>query len=343
MQTRTYGDLFKLVQSLAGVTAFSDNEQDDIANLINRRYQAAFNTSPIWPRYLVQSEERNVAVFKVSGYNNSDYNGLFYKLGDDSNENPIYAQMGTVSTGARADAQIYQFNAGAKTWSFGGVSWDKNLETGVVSILSGVTLNTQRDTSIEYENPWDVIWTNPIGSLVKVEKVQTIPYDDVGEAYESSDPAISRTTIGEFIRIHRKDAFLNNSALEYDFYANEDGAHILNISNTGDTSVFVTYKKKFTPFTTSSSYTTSTEEVPGEFFQYIAYGTYADFLCMDGQHDKAQLEAGNAELSLAQQLERVDAIMNNNTINKKFISNTYFRRYFNEDAYCKLFCSSTYR
>ena len=64
--------------------------------------------------------------------------------------------------------------------------------------------------------------------------------------------------------------------------------------------------------------------MPGEFFQYIAYGSYADFLRMDGQHDKAQLESENAELSLAQQLERVDAIMNNNTINKKF--STYINR-----------------
>ena len=324
MQTRTYGDLFKLIQSLAGVTAFANNEQDDIANLINRRYQTAFNTSPIWPRYLVQSEERNVAVFKVSGYLTTGYNGLFYKLGDDSNGNPIYAQMGKTSGGNRADSQIYQFNNSTKTWTFSGVTWTKNLETEVVTIVSGTALNTQRDTSIEYENPWDVIWTNPLGSLVRVEKVQTIPYDDLGEAYASNDPAIARTTIGEFIRIHRKDAFLNNSALEYDFYANEDGAHILNIANTSDTSAFVTYKKKFTPFTTSSDYTTSTEEVPGEFFQYIAYVTYADFLRMDGQHDKAQLESENAELSLAQQLERVDAIMNNNTINKKF--STYVNR-----------------
>ena len=324
MQTRTYGDLFKLVQSLAGVTAFATNEQDDIANLINRRYQTAFNTSPIWPRYLVQSEERNIAVFKVSGYLNTDYNGLYYKIGDDSNGNAVYGQMGRTSSGNRADGQIYSFNNTSKIWGFAGSVWTKDLETGVVTLGSGSSINTQRDTSIEYENPWDVIWTNPIGSLVVVEEVQIIPYDDVGVGYATSDPAIDRTTIGEFIRIHRKDAFLNNSALEYDFYANEDGAHILNISNTSDTSAFVTYKKKFTPFTTSSDYTTSTEEVPGEFFQYIAYGAYADFLRMDGQHDKAQLESENAELSLAQQLERVDAIMNNNTINKKF--STYVNR-----------------
>ena len=47
MQTRTYGDLFKLIQSLAGVGEFAPSEQDDIANLINRRFLQAFNESPI--------------------------------------------------------------------------------------------------------------------------------------------------------------------------------------------------------------------------------------------------------------------------------------------------------
>jgi hypothetical protein len=32
MQTRTYGDLFKLIQSLAGVGSFAPTEADDVAN-----------------------------------------------------------------------------------------------------------------------------------------------------------------------------------------------------------------------------------------------------------------------------------------------------------------------
>ena len=85
MQTRTYGDLFKLIQSLAGVTAFANNEQDDIANLINRRYQTAFNTSQIWPRYLVPSEERSLTAFSVSGFSDV-YNGSYLNYGDDAND-----------------------------------------------------------------------------------------------------------------------------------------------------------------------------------------------------------------------------------------------------------------
>jgi hypothetical protein len=45
---------------------------------------------------------------------------------------------------------------------------------------------------------------------------------------------------------------------------------------------------------------------------------------MDGQHDKAQLEQENANMYLAQELEKVDVIMNNNTVNQRFT--TYVNR-----------------
>ena len=43
------------------------------------------------------------------------------------------------------------------------------------------------------------------------------------------------SSIGEFIRIHRTDPFVRNSASEYEFYVDADGAHILNITSTSDT------------------------------------------------------------------------------------------------------------
>jgi hypothetical protein len=205
MQTRTYGDLFKLIQSLAGVGSFAASEQDDVANLINRRYFEAYQTSQMWPRYLVAGEERTI-------------------------------------------------------------------ETG-----------------------------------------QIVPYAET-----------SKNTIGEFIRIHRQQPFLNNSTLEFDFYVDSSGAHILNISTADASSAYITYKKQFTPFTTSSSYTTSTEEVPSEFFHFIAHTAYADFLRMDGQTDKALIEEVTGKKYLDLELERVDLITNNNNVNKRF--STYVSR-----------------
>ena len=205
MQTRTYGDLFKLIQSLAGVGSFAASEQDDVANLINRRYFEAYQTSQMWPRYLVAGEERTI------------------------------------------------------------------------------------------------------------ESGQVVPYAETG-----------KNTIGEFIRIHRQQPFLNNSTLEFDFYVDSSGAHILNISTADSSSAYITYKKQFAPFTTSSSYTTSNEEVPSEFFHFIAHAAYADFLRMDGQTDKALIEEATGKNYLSLELERVDLITNNNNVNKRF--STYVSR-----------------
>ena len=71
-----------------------------------------------------------------------------------------------------------------------------------------------------------------------ITTANTIPYTQA-----------TKNDIGEFIRINRKQAFLNNSSLEYDFYVDSNGANILNIINTEDTSAFVTYKKELAPFT----------------------------------------------------------------------------------------------
>ena len=207
MQTRTYGDLFKLIQSLAGVGTFAASEKDDIANFINRRFFEAFNTSHIWPRYVVTGEERTIA-------------------------------------------------------------------------------------------------TSP---------AQTVPYTEA-----------SKDNIGEFIRIHRTQPFLRNSALEFDFYVDGNGAHILNLTTADATSAFVTYKKEFTPFTVSSDYENGTVEVPAEFFHFIAHTAYADFLRMDGQTDKALIEEQTGGNYLALELEKIDLRMNNNTVLKKF--STYVNR-----------------
>ena len=341
MQTRTYGDLFKLVQSFAGVTAFSDNEQDDIANLINRRYQSAYNSSQIWPRYLVIGQRRAISEFQVSGLGNISSekpNGLYYKVGT-FNDNPFYVKINPSTTN---DSKLFFYKeTSVNKWYFAIGSWSagdvaQDVTDPTITFTTDNVLSIQNDTG-NHDSPIlanmsdiGVFGGSTFGYVgePRTKAKQAISYEgtvnDIHHPESSGNLILDDDTIGEFIRIHRNKAFLNNSSLEYDFFVDEEGANILNIANSADTFAFVAYKKKFSPFNTSSNFTTSTEEVPGEFFQYIAYGSYADFLRMDGQHNKAQLEDQNAEFALAQQLERVDAIMNNNTINKKF--STYVNR-----------------
>lgn len=318
MQTRTYGDLFKLIQSLAGVNSFAPTETDDIANLINRRYFEAYQTIQMWPRYLVSSEKRNINAYTLSGATSStstSVNQDYKFLG--TNDGNV-GKLGTNIYQGVTDSTIVIFKSSAEQ-TVGGVTIAANswiITTGSATIQSDGNYRVVNTTSQFAESDTlkkDLLenvetFTPRAGSdTLLVTPRNLIPYAQTG-----------KNTIGEFIRVHRNRAFLNTSSLEYDFFVDSEGANILNISSRTDSSGFVTYKKIFVPFTTSADFTTSTEEVPSEFFHYIAHSTYSDFLRMDGQHDKAQLEQDNAQQYLALELERVDVIMNQTTVNKRF-------------------------
>ena len=106
--------------------------------------------------------------------------------------------------------------------------------------------------------------------------------------------------------------------MEFDFYVDSNGAHILNLTTADASSAFVTYKKELGQFTDSST------NIPGEWFAFMAHAAYADFLRMDGQHDKALTEEQVAQGYIAMELEKVDNMMNNNTALKRF--STYINR-----------------
>ena len=335
MQTRTYGDLFKLIQSLAGVGSFAATEADDVANLINRRFLQAFNESPIWPRYLVTSEERDIISLVISGLGagsssdqSSKINGNYILLGQASGSvavagtNVYYNPAeGTKTSSAVESTTLIYKKLSTNRWEIEeGTDASINASGQVVVVSAGQTALVEADTD-KKDNPSEVVtWTltNTLvsGTPLIVDK-QMIPYVQTG-----------RNTIGSFNRIHRKKAFLNESAIEYEFFVDFDGANILNITSTTDNSVFVTYKKQFTPFSVTGStvadFTGSTVEVPAEFFAYLAHATYADFLRMDGQTDKALAEENTASVALALELEKIDIIFNNNTVNKRF--STYVNR-----------------
>jgi len=59
METRTFADLYSLIESLCGVS-FATLEQARIKALVNRRATRAYRASNYWPRYLVIGEERAV-------------------------------------------------------------------------------------------------------------------------------------------------------------------------------------------------------------------------------------------------------------------------------------------
>jgi len=124
--------------------------------------------------------------------------------------------------------------------------------------------------------------------------------------------------ISDFQRIYRTQPFNRQSALEYEFYVDSNGAKVLNLIANDSGKVFVNYQKELPVFTEDS------EDIPQEFFFFLGHAAYADFLRMDGQHNKSMQEEQIAGTYLALELEKIDLRSNNNTINKKF--STYVNR-----------------
>ncbi len=327
MQTRTYGDLFSLIQALAGVSSFVDNEKTKIASLINRRYSQAYNTSPSWPRYLVISEGRDIHAYTLSGATSSTSTTINqnYKLVGQSTGTNTQAGTNVYQGVTTSSVIIYKNTSNAWVVATGGSLTTET--TGTITVSgTGSAQFTEADTN-KKDRLEDVETFTPASGTdtLLVQPKNLVPYQQTG-----------KDDIAEFVRIHRRRAFLNLSRVEYEFYVDAFGANIMNITSTVDNEAFVTYKKELSLFTFSASgvtnsssgavepFETSTEAVPLEFFSYLAHATYADFLRMDGQHGKALTEEQVAEGYLFTELEKIDLRSNNNTINKKFT--TYVNR-----------------
>ena len=337
MQTRTYKDLFRLITSMIGTggeLASSGTEDTQVADFINRRFQQAFDTSPVWPRYFVPSEERALVLYELSGSSdvgtavNAKYrffginSGVFEDgVGSATANTNIYKDASQSSDNA-SGTFIYKNSSNAWVVATGINTTDTRTSDGKISLHEAGTVQfTEADTTKNDAIEDVTTWTPRAGNdLLSVVKKYIVPYTE--EAILTGEPA--KTTIGDFNRIHQKRAFVNNSAIEYEFFVNLDGANILNISNTSDTSAFVSYKKQFTPFTVTSDFYNSTVEVPGEFFNFIAHAVYAYFLRVQNRQQEAIAEEQIAQTYLAQELEKIDIRNNNNTVNKRF--STYVNR-----------------
>tara|TARA_B110000483_G_scaffold25419_1_gene30214 strand:- start:1572 stop:2525 length:954 start_codon:yes stop_codon:yes gene_type:complete len=306
----------------------ADNEQTQVSNFINRRFQQAFDESPVWPRYFVPSEKRKLSAFALAGSVPSSYRVPYGKFGIYQGSD-FFAPIDTTG-----NTGIFMYKpSSTKKWKVAFGTYTKSFFQG--SAVSSITITendepfTQSDTK-DYASPLDVPrWISggsaPVSGVLELNAMQVVPYSETQD-FESANGAPNRAqrkNIGDFNRIHRKEAFLNNSTLEYDFYVDTEGANVLNVQS-GTDFVFVSYKEQFTPFTVTSNYYTSVVEVPGEFFNYIAHAVYADFLRVQNRQEEALAEEQVAQTYLNLELEKIDIRSNNNTINKRF--STYVNR-----------------
>ena len=119
-----------------------------------------------------------------------------------------------------------------------------------------------------------------------------VPYDET-----------SLQSIDSFLRIFSAKPYATTTYGEYQFTVGQGGASV--ISGTSTPSVaYVTYKAQLQDRYGNTSGFVST--IPSEWFEYLAHGTYADYLRAEGQQEKAALADQEANDILLDELMKLD-------------------------------------
>lgn len=381
MQNRTYGDLFSLTSNMIGAVTLAADEQTQLASFINRRFFEAFQTSQMWPRYLVSSEPRTITPeqtiptsedgFYIYGSGTPEIHGL-YQYGPEYDGQNSYIlngnsitfdvteyttipdYVGTYKLDATYDGISNNYNRGVwvnqtnpnkvLAYNHNDDRWELvdlvlgSQITGSASLKPFPWMDSNGITGMVFGNAPEKVYQidRNVGNnhwelqMLESNGTETVLYKDgngntpaetAWEIVNGRNPSPTvhdLDNIGEFVRIHRNQAFLNRSSLEYDFFVDQNGATILNIANTSDGIAYVTYKKEFTPFDVTTDYYNDGTDVPAEFFHFLSHAAYADFLRVQNRQEEAIAEERVAFNYLALELEKIDIRMNNTTVNKRF-------------------------
>lgn len=287
-------DVRKSFQAIAGLESMTEMDNFFFEQSLNRAVRRAYDQSPVWPRYLVSSEERSLYSLNIANSSFNTANGNYEILGQDTSGFNVYQ---IVDSGIL----VHVFRDGT-TWKVKSGSTATLAGDGTYSVSGGVTKNEEQDTE-KKANPYDVlVWSNNNSGAFSVTKRNLIPFTET-----------NKNSVGQFIRIHRNRAFLENSALEFDYYVDSEGANVLNVSSNSQETLFVTYKKAY-----SATYTETSTDVPSEFFDYITYTALSDFYTGDGQTEKAIVAEEAATKMLDRELMKLDMYSNRNVITQKF-------------------------
>jgi len=132
-----------------------------------------------------------------------------------------------------------------------------------------------------------------------------------------SDP--NGELVDTFLRIYKTQPYLAASALEYEFVVTQSGAQLIYGINEPDT-VWVTCKTQL--LDTYGNAGNETSAVPNEWFEYIAHGTYSDYLRAEGQQDRAMVAEQEANEILLDELMRLDEQHTQTVISNRISTNS---------------------
>lgn len=307
MTTRPYSELVELVEAFAGAS-LGTQERSRLKALANRRAKKAYRATNYWPRFLKVGEEREVTSEGLLAFEQTDLDTIDTVLRIHASR-PFYQQW----------AREYEFfvqNDGAQIINY---VTKEHSENGAIRIDGGAAVSNEINNDLDYINYFSMA-----GLLLKAD--DQVNDKDVFTTDGSADPVglpdlamrISYDlTVGWQIECYINgvnDGVYWREGTASDLDSPVDATFFSNSGGTfGDFTIelaplyaaFVTYKSAL-----SSTYgdgTTDEPNVPEEFFDYMAYGAYADWLRGEGQTEKALVEDAAAKDVLDDQLEKISS------------------------------------
>jgi hypothetical protein len=141
----------------------------------------------------------------------------------------------------------------------------------------------------------------------RVVSSSVIPYSESG-----------LSSIDTFLRVYKQAPYISSSVQEYDIMITASGATLVS-GDLNPTEAFVTYKAQLTDTYGDGSGESTT--IPAEWYQYMAHGTYADYLRAEGQQEKSVIADQEAELLLQDELIRLDENHTSGLVSNRIFTN----------------------
>jgi len=126
------------------------------------------------------------------------------------------------------------------------------------------------------------------------------------------------SSIDTFLRVYKQAPYISSSVQEYDIMVTASGATLVS-GDLNPTEAFVTYKAQLTDTYGDGSGESTT--IPAEWYQYIAHGTYADYLRAEGQQEKSVIADQEAELLLQDEMIRLDENHTSGLVSNRIFTN----------------------
>ena len=141
----------------------------------------------------------------------------------------------------------------------------------------------------------------------RVVSSSVIPYSESG-----------LSSIDTFLRVYKQAPYIASSVQEYDIMVTSAGATLV-CGDLNPSEAYVTYKAQLSDTYGDGSGESTT--IPAEWYQYMAHGTYADYLRAEGQQEKSVIADQEAELLLQDEMIRLDENHTSGLVSNRIFTN----------------------